>query len=194
VKGGAIMMRDTRGTSFRNVTFARNHAGSGGAISMDRNQNTTFVDVTFIDNEAAGDAGAIELSRNNANVEFRRCKFLHNFADGSNSDENPGRGGSVFLDTSNEDILVVDCLFEYNIAIRGASLCANDRNVRVSFVRTVFQHNVAELHSGGVYSIYDNADMTFSNSTFFNNSASDGPAVRQHEFPSFVFSELLCLQ
>ena len=177
VIGGAMRIRDTKGSSFRNVTFARNHAESGGALSMERNQNMTFIDVTFIGNSGSGDGGGIELSRNNNDFEFRRCLFVNNVATGSNSDENPGRGGGLFLDTSNEDIRLVDCLLEYNTALRGASLCVNDRNVRVSFLRTTFQHNVAELHSGGVYAIYDNTDMTFANSSFVNNSASDGPAV-----------------
>lgn len=190
VSGGAIQMRDTKGSSFRNVTFANNHAGSGGALSMERNNNVTFVDVSFINNFASGDGGAIQLSRNNADFEFRRCNFIGNFADGSNNDENPGRGGSVFLDASNQDITVVDCLFEYNGAQRGASLCLNDRNVRVSFITTIFRHNQASLHSGGVYAIYDNTDMSFLNSTFFNNSAGDGPGVRAFLYCTIKFYDI----
>ena len=151
VRGGAIQIRDTKSSIFRNVTFARCHAGSGGALNMERNDNVTFVDVIFMDNVATGDGGAINLARSNRDYEFNRCQFIRNIADGTNDNENPGRGGAIFMDTSNQDILMVDCLFEFNLALRGASLCLNDRNVRISFHSTLFRHNVAGLHSGGVY-------------------------------------------
>ena len=178
VNGGALLMRDTQSSTLRNVTFANNHAAAGAAVTMERNSAAIFENVIFIDNLARGDGGAIQLSRNNDNIVFRKCTFIGNIAEGLNRDENPGRGGGLFIDVSNAGILIVDSLFEFNYGLRGASVCVNDRNIRVTFLRVLFQHNVASIHSGAVYTIFDNTDMTFADSTFFNNSAADGPAIR----------------
>ena len=177
VFGGAIRMYDTEGSVFQNVTFSNNRAGIGGALYMSRNRNVTFEDVSFLNNIGIGDAGGLMLNAINNYVLFQRCLFSGNEAQGNNDDENPGRGGALFLDSRNDDVIVKNCVFEYNQALRGASVCTNDENLRFRSSGTTFQHNIAFLHSGGIYSIYDNTDMTLVNSTFFNNTASDGAGV-----------------
>lgn len=181
-RGGAILMRDVGQASITSTRFAGNtaigRAGSdAGAIFIDGVQHTAFNGCDFEANLANGEGGAILSTLNTPRgdlIEYIDTRFVNHESSSSTI--------SIFGGT----VDVVNCDFLGNTTLRagdggrigGAILYRTNSAGQRSFGRvynSVFEGNFAD--DGGAILI-GTATVDIVNSTFVNNTANRGAAIR----------------
>ncbi len=181
--GGAIFVTDT--TTIANSTFDGNSAiasdGRGGAIY---NSGTLLLDnVSFNNNYATSYAGALAAA---GNITIQASSFSNNSV-GSENEE--GQGGAIlqFLDRENPYTLTVNnTVFSSNSATSSeATGGAVDIYSYADFDNATFTGNSvvadAAVSGGGAAHVGAESRTTFSNSTFSENTASYGGAIRTRD-------------
>ena len=85
------------------------------------------------------------------------------------------RGGAVFSSFCDE-LVVIDCKFEDNIAAGGGAIHA-EAIVNLYMIGCSFRNNSAITFGGAVFVVYEKAMIYFENSTFVDNRARIGGAM-----------------
>ena len=153
--GGAIYLEYYNGNVI-NSTFTQNSATTGGAIYIYKG-NGTVTNSTFKRNNAYENGGAIYISRGNGTV--TNSTFTQN---------NATDGGVIYLEYGNGTV-INSTFTQNNATYNGGAIYINVRNYNAIVNNGTFFNNTAENGAG----IYNEGNLTVSNSTFTNNKANN---------------------
>ena len=199
--GGAIKLNAKaeavlKGTDEAKAVFKNNAGSSGGAIYLYQAQ-LSVDGYTFEGNTAKNNGGAIYQDTGASDVTASNTTFKSNTAD-----EN---GGAICI--KGNVLNLENCLFEGNVTrLQGGAIYQLEGTPKVTASNTTFKSNTANGHGGAMYlargeadikdSIYEGnqaakdggaicteeagkVPLTIENTTFKNNKANTGGAVRQ---------------
>ena len=162
--GGAVSAFKSEAI-FRNGSFTKNNAkGNGGAVNFFSSSMLTFSESVFSKNIALNQGGGI-LSQNSKLI-------IYNSAFYSNSAV-ANAGGAIITKDGNyhRDLKISNCTFYGHTAGDGGSIDISE-NIDALLTQCTFIGNLA-VGDGGAIRL-SNSKIDLSNSTFINNSGSEG--------------------
>lgn len=181
--GGAIF---NQGTLNMNNSSATNNSatGSGGAIYNANGTTASIQNTAFDNNSAMRYGGALAVD---GTVTIEDSSFTNNSVSGNGTDD--GQGGAIlqFLNKTNPGVLnVKNTTFQSNKASSESSTGgAVDLYGQANFDNATFTSNSVEATSavsgGGAAHVGAESKVTFANSTFNENTASYGGAIRTRD-------------
>ena len=145
--------------------------GEAGAIEVHRqNDGFTIDSCVFRDNNASFAGGAVKLGINNTQARIVNSSFAYN------SLSTRGYGGAgVYLFKYNTNTTVDNCTILRNVAPVGAGLYISRYSNGVHVTNSVFDSNAAMTSGGGaVWIRYGNSDINFYGCNFTNNTSGGG--------------------
>lgn len=181
--GGAILSFDDGSLTINNSTFTGNTATDSGGAFYSLNE-ATVNNTTFDNNTAHYYGGAIAVGNT---MVIENSTFSNNSVEGDSETE--GQGGAIlqFLDRENPYTLTVNnTVFSSNSATSSeATGGAVDIYSYADFDNATFTGNSvvadAAVSGGGAAHVGAESRTTFSNSTFSENTASYGGAIRTRD-------------
>lgn len=167
-KGGALAVNDGKNCLLLNNTFEYNSVKSssssyfgepGGAIHWNDGNGVWMINNTFRHNSASGEGGVYSASGNQYWTYFEGCLFYNNSAK---------KGGAIM--SSPNLVSIKNCSFINNKASEEGGAMGRCGASSINLIySSYFFNNSAK--NGGALELY--ANITCSNSTFINNSATE---------------------
>ena len=181
IQGGVMYARPADNLTITNSVFqncwSKKEAGAlylqnGGSIGIHLINNTfinntAYSDRVTNDNDLGGGAILIKGTGNGVHT-IINSTFINNTAN---------FGGGIVLYQTSANVIITNATFDGNKAIIGGQSCGQGGSIwtKVKFTANniTFANGEATNRGGGLY-ISSNADMTYTNLTFINNSAGYG--------------------
>lgn len=168
-QGGGVWIHRYVDLTVRNTTFEGNEAtnGDGGALRCGFGVNVVVSDVTFDGNIAGRDGGAIRTYGS----DFTAIRVI------ASNNEAGARGGVARL--AGGGVIAQSHFYNNSSDLHGGAIFAREQNEEfgsLALSRNLFEENSTEGSGGALFA--DQRGMRVFNSTFANNHANVGGAIR----------------
>ncbi|UGU15043.1 gliding motility-associated C-terminal domain-containing protein [Sinomicrobium kalidii] len=157
--GGALGLEFSDSDVVEGSRFTANKARDGGAIGI--RETLTIRDNYFKNNQATVNGGAIHTYSHSTTLYAERCHFVQNTA-GENGGAIYNAGNTI----DNENMTMVNSLFQGNVALVRGGAIYNNNGGWLSVVNCTFVNN---SNTAVIYDYYDSNTKIY-NSVFWDNT------------------------